>query len=109
MNASATIHTFSGLAAGVGAGMAQLPGSDAPVLVSLQASMVLELAEQHGVTMSRTAAAELALTLGATMAGRGISQWLVGWLPGWGNAVNAATAAAITEAVGWAAVAWFEE
>ena len=29
------------------------------------------------------------------------SQFLVGWIPGLGNAVNAATAAGITETLGW--------
>jgi len=33
---------------------------------------------------------------------------VLGWLPFLGNAVNAATAAAITEAIGWAAVAYLE-
>lgn len=32
---------------------------------------------------------------------RVISQIVLGWVPGAGNAVNSATAAAITEAVGW--------
>jgi uncharacterized protein (DUF697 family) len=31
----------------------------------------------------------------------------VGWLPGFGNAINAATAAALTEAIGWAAEEYF--
>ncbi len=30
------------------------------------------------------------------------SQVLVGWIPGIGNAVNASTAAALTEGIGWA-------
>ena len=102
------IHTYAGLAGGVGAGFAQLPGSDAPVLVALQTSMITLLADHYGVSVTRAAATELALTLGATMAGRGVSQVLLGWVPGYGNALNAATAAGITEAVGWAAAAWFE-
>lgn len=43
------------------------------------------------------------------MAGRGISQVLVGWIPGYGNAINATTAAAVTEAIGWAADAYFAD
>jgi uncharacterized protein (DUF697 family) len=34
---------------------------------------------------------------------------MLGWLPGLGNAINAATAAALTEAIGWAADAYFRE
>ena len=54
-------------------------------------------------------AAEVLSTLGATLTGRTASQALVGWLPGYGNAINAATAAAVTEAVGWAAWEWLEQ
>jgi uncharacterized protein (DUF697 family) len=102
------IHAFSALAAGVGAGLAQLPCSDAAVLVPLQATMIGTLAAERGVTLDRTAAAQLVLTFGATMAGRAGSQVLLGWLPGLGNWLNATTAAGLTEAIGWAAVAWFE-
>jgi uncharacterized protein (DUF697 family) len=109
MAVAVIIHTFSGLAAGVGGGLAQLPGADAPMLVALQAQMIQLIAAERGVPMQEVLAKELALTFAATMAGRSISQWLVGWLPGWGNVINASTAAALTEAVGWAAVAWLEE
>ncbi|MFH1464725.1 MAG: hypothetical protein ABIO70_10095 [Pseudomonadota bacterium] len=102
------IHAFSALAAGVGAGLAQLPCSDAAVLVPLQATMIGTLAAERGVTLDRTAAAQLVLSFGATMAGRSASQVLLGWVPGWGNVLNASTAAGLTEAVGWAAVAWFD-
>ncbi len=104
----AIIHGFSTVAAGVGAGLAQLPGSDAPVLVSLQSAMILALARRRDVPMDDATATQLVLTFGATMAGRTASQALIGWIPGWGNAVNAATAAGFTEAVGWASVSWFE-
>ena len=104
----AIIHTFSAIAAGVGAGLAQIPGSDAPVLVSLQAGMIVMLATERGRPMDEATAVQLVLTFAATMSGRAVSQVLVGWLPVWGNAINAATAASLTEAVGWAAVKWFD-
>ena len=47
-----------------------------------------------------TAAAALASVTAATV-GRAVSQVLVGWIPGLGNAINASTAAALTESVGW--------
>lgn len=103
------IHAASGAAAAVGAGLAQIPGSDAPVLAGIQTTMIVAIADQHGVGISRAAAADLLLTFVATAAGRGISQVLVGWIPGFGNAVNAGTAAALTEAVGWSANAYFED
>lgn len=101
------IHGAAMAAAGVGAGLAQLPGSDAPVLTTLQSAMVLGIAQQYGVSLAKTAATDLVLTFAATMAGRGISQALIGWIPGIGNAINASTAAAITEAIGWAADKYF--
>jgi uncharacterized protein (DUF697 family) len=101
------IHVAAVAAAGIGAGLAQLPGADAPVLMGIQTTMIVALADEYGVTMSKTAAAELLLTLTATMAGRGISQWVGGWIPAFGNAINATTAGGITEAVGWLAVKYF--
>jgi uncharacterized protein (DUF697 family) len=101
------VHTASTAAAAVGAGLAQLPGSDAPVLAGIQTTMIIAVAHEHGAAITKTAAADLLLTFTATHVGRGISQWLVGWVPGWGNAINATTAAALTEAVGWAADAYF--
>jgi len=103
------IHGASTAAAGVGAGLAQLPGSDAPVIMSIQTGMVLGIAQQYRVSLTKTAAADLVLTFAASMAGRGISQVILGWIPGIGNAINATTAAAITEAIGWAAYAYFSD
>jgi uncharacterized protein (DUF697 family) len=97
------IHTASAAAAGVGAGLAQAPGSDAPILMGLQTAMIVGIAEVHGASITKAAAADLLLTFTATMTGRMVSQFIVGWMPGIGNAVNATTAAALTEAVGWAA------
>lgn len=101
------IHVAAGGAAAVGAGMAQLPGSDAPVIAALQTAMIISIAEVHGASITKAAAAELLLTFAAVVGGRGVSQLVLGWVPGVGNAVNATTAAAFTEAVGWAAHAYF--
>jgi uncharacterized protein (DUF697 family) len=103
------VHTAAISAAAVGAGLAQLPGSDAPVLAGIQTTMIIAIAHEHGATITKTAAAGLLLTFTATHVGRGISQWLVGWIPAWGNAINASTAPALTEAVDWAADAYFGE
>jgi len=102
------IHTTSASAGLVGGGLAQIPGSDMPVLVGLQTAMIVAIAQEHGVSLTKTAAADLLLTFPAGYGGRALSQALVGWIPGLGNAINASTAMAITEAIGWAADAYFE-
>ena len=108
MTPTPTIHAFAAVAAGIGGGLAPGPGSDAPLLVSLQAAMIQALAAQRGSRMTAVAAMELALTLSATMAGRHLARALLKAVPGLGLAAGALTAAALTEAVGHAALAWLE-
>ena len=101
------IHTASAAAAGVGAGLAQLPGSDSVPLVSIQTVMIVAIASQHGIAIDKALALELIVGFAATTGGRFVSQLLLGGIPGFGNAINASTAAAITEAIGWAADSYF--
>ncbi len=103
------IHTCAAACAGVGAGLAQAPGSDSAVLLPLQTAMITAIAAEHGVSVGKGVSADLLLTFSASLAGRTVSQFLVGWLPGVGNLINAATAGGITEAIGWAAHAYFEK
>ena len=103
----AIVHTASVASAGVGAGLAQLPGSDAPVLMGIQTAMIVGIASVYQCSLDQVAAPKLLLTFTARMVGRGLSQLLVGWLPGLGNVINATTAAGLTEAAGWAADAYF--
>lgn len=101
------IHGTALACAAIGAGFAQVPGSDSAAIVPLQTAMIIAIANEHGVSVGKTAAAELLLTFSATAFGRTLSQALVGWLPGFGNALNAATAAGVTETIGWAASEYF--
>lgn len=103
------IHTASAAAAGVGAGLAQLPGSDAAAIVPIQTSMIVGIALAHGCKITEGTAVSLIGTFTATMAGRTLSQILVGWWPVVGNIINATTAASLTEAIGWAADAYFHK
>lgn len=103
-----TIHLAAVSAAGVGAGMAQVPGSDYIPLTALQTSMVSAIALIHNRRLDEAAATSLLGTFSATIVGRKISQFMVGWIPGWGNAINATTAASLTEAIGWAAHSYFQ-
>jgi uncharacterized protein (DUF697 family) len=103
------IHSAAAAAGGVGAGLAQLPMADHIPITALQVSMISAIALVHGRSIGEAGATSLLGTFSATMGGRAVSQWLVGWIPGVGNAINASTAAGITEAVGWAAHAYFEK
>lgn len=103
------IHTAAVSAGAVGGGLAQIPGSDMPIIMGLQATMIVAVAAEHGVSITKAAAAKLLLTFAAGYGGRAISQFFVGWIPAIGNAINASTAIAITETIGWAADAYFEK
>lgn len=72
------------------------------MIVPIQFGMVVALAGVFGVTLTRTAAEFAIATKAAIMIGRGVSQLLVGWMPGISNACNAAIAAGVKEAIGWA-------
>ena len=105
----ALIHAAAASCAAVGGGLAQAPGADTAVITPIQVAMIVALGAEHGTPISKTAAAELILPFSAAALGRGLSQLLLGWVPGLGNAINAITAAALTEAIGWAADAYFAD
>lgn len=97
----AVIHTASVAAAGVGAGFAQMPGSDNAILTPIQLTMAIGLGKVFGITLTESAALAATGSLVASTIGRTASQFLVGWIPGFGNAINATTAASLTESMGW--------
>lgn len=70
--------------------------------------MIISLGAVFGVKLTESAAASAAGTATATLVGRGLSQALIGWVPVVGNVINAATAAGVTEAIGWAVAANFD-
>jgi len=102
------IHGASASAAAVAGGLAQLPLADSAVLVPIQIAMVVALGKVFNVHLTDSAAKGAVLSLAAGYTGRAVSQILVGWIPGIGNVINASTAAALTEAVGWAVVSKFD-
>lgn len=105
----AIIHSASVAAGGVGAGLAQIPGSDNAVITPIQLTMTISLGKVFGVSLTEAAAKAAMASVAASTIGRTISQVLIGWIPGIGNAVNATTAAGITEALGWALAKEFDE
>lgn len=97
------IHGAATAAGAAGASMAQFPGGDAAVITPIQVSMIIAIAEHYGISMKKSVALGILTSASASIAGRTASQFLVGWIPGIGNAINATTAASITEAIGWSA------
>lgn len=102
------IHSASAAAAAIGAGLAQVPCSDSAIITPIQLTMAVSLGEVFGITLDESTAKAAVAGASATMVGRTVSQVLVGWIPGVGNAINAATAASVTEAVGWVMARNFE-
>ena len=97
----AIIHTASASAAAVGAGLAQLPGSDNAVITPIQLVMTISLGRVFGLELTESAAGAAVASAAAATVGRTASQVLVGWIPVAGNIINAGTAATITEGIGW--------
>lgn len=103
------IHGASTAAGGVGAGLAQVPVADNALITPIQISMIIALGKVFGQKVTESAAKGIIAGASAALVGRGITQFLVGWMPLIGNAINTATAAGLTEAIGWLAVADFYE
>jgi uncharacterized protein (DUF697 family) len=106
------IHEASIACAGIGGSSAQVPGSDPVAIVPIQTGMIMAIASEHGIGIAEAAAADLLLTLTATVRSRQLPvgrQALVGWLPGIDNVINDSTTSALTEAIGWAANSYFDQ
>ena len=106
---NAVIHPFAIAAGGAGSGLAQIPGSDCFVIAPIQIGMIVGLGEIFDLHITESAAKSIIASAGASIAGRTVSQFLIGWIPIIGNVVNTVTAAGITEAIGWIAVKNFYE
>lgn len=78
-----------------------------PILMTLQTAMIIAIGTEYDCTITKANAKAILLTLPAGYSGRALSQYLTGWIPGYGNAINASTAMVLTEAIGWAANAYF--
>lgn len=79
-------------------------------MVPIRTSMISAIASAHGIEITEGAAAELLSTLASTVQNRQVHfsrQAMAGWLPGIDNTNNESTAAALTEAIGWAANSHF--
>ena len=100
-------HANSMQNAGIGAVMF-IPGADMPLMTLNQARMLLQIAAAYGKPMNAQRAKELALVVAGAFACRGVARQLAGMLPGLGWAAKAGVAFAGTEAMGRAAIEYFE-
>jgi uncharacterized protein (DUF697 family) len=105
--AQGVITKAMALASGVGA--TPIPFADAALLIPMQVTMIARITAAYGLPAQRSrtmaAVAALALTGGATMAGRYAVTTLLKFVPGGqiaGSAISGAVAGALTRAIGWA-------
>ena len=106
------IQMASTACAGIDGGSGQIPAADSLAIIPIQTTMISAIASEQGIEITNAAAADLLLALSATVRSRQVPfsrQALVGWLPGIDNDNNDSTAAALTEAIGWAANSHFEQ
>jgi uncharacterized protein (DUF697 family) len=101
------IHGAAAAAVGIGAGLSGVPLAHRIAIVHLQTLMVGAIARFEGADPTYTEVMQLVLSLGASAVGRTAGDRLASWFPLRQRVVRAATAAIVTEAVGWAAVAAF--
>ena len=106
---NAIIHSASAGAAAVGAGLAQVPGSDNLIITPIQLTMAVSLGKVFGITLDQSAAKATVASAVAAAVGRTASQILIGWIPVAGNIINATTAATLTETIGWIMANEFEK
>lgn len=102
------IHGAAVTTGGIGAGLAQIPLADSIPITAAQVAMIVAIAKVYDIDLAEGAAKGLLGGFSASVIGRNVAGVLIGWIPGIGNALKASTAAALTEAIGWAAVRHFE-
>ena len=106
---NAIIHTSSGAAGLVGAGMAQTGVADRVALTTIQIPMVIAIAEICGKQIDiASATAFMAQKLTQNVGMYVASRFFV-WIPGWGNAINAGVATSMTEALGWTTYHYYND
>ena len=85
-----------------------IPGADMPVMTANQAKMVLQIAAAYGQKMGMERAKELAAVVAGAFACRTAEHQIVGAVPGFGWALKGGIGFAGTQAMGRAAIAYFE-
>lgn len=103
----AIIHSASVSSGAIGTSLAQIPLSDTAIITPIQIAMITGLGTVFDLRITEGVAKGIIGSVAVALAGRSLSQLLIGWIPGIGNVINTATAAGLTEAIGWVAVKHF--
>ena len=85
-----------------------IPGADMPIMTLNQAKMLLQIAAAYGEPMSMERVKELAAVVGGAFALRSVARQAVAFVPALGWAIKAAIGYTGTEAMGRAAIEYFE-
>lgn len=85
-----------------------IPGTDMPIMTANQAKMLLQIAAAYGCPLNAERVKELACVVGGAFACRNVARTLAGVVPVLGWAVRAGVGAAGTQAMGRAAIEYFE-
>ncbi len=85
-----------------------IPGADMPIMTLNQAKMLLQIAAAYGQPLGMERVKELACVVGGGFACRSVARQLVGLVPAVGWAIKASIGYAGTEAMGHAAIQYFE-
>ncbi|WP_449316407.1 hypothetical protein [Rubneribacter sp.] len=93
--------------AGVGL-LVVIPGADMPVMTLNQAKMLLMIAAAYGEELNLARVKELAALVGGAFACRAVARQLAAFVPALGWAVKAAIGYAGTQAMGRAAIEYYE-
>jgi uncharacterized protein (DUF697 family) len=101
------VHATSVQNAGVGV-VAFIPGADMPIMTLNQGKMLLQIAAAYGQPMSAERVKELAMVVGGAFMCRNVARTVAGVVPVLGWAVKGAIGFAGTEAMGRAAIEYFE-
>ena len=91
----------SAAAAGAGVGALPIPGPDIIPLIGIQSAMILGLATIFKISMTETAAKDIAKTAITGQMGKMLAGQLSKLIPGAGSVINATIAAGLTEKLGW--------
>lgn len=86
-----------------------IPFRDTIPITTIQAGMLIGLSQIFNEEITKATAQSLLMSFTSSMLGRNIVAVTVGLVPGVGNAVNLATAASLTESIGWTFVRMFSQ